>query len=364
MEEFDPQQFGVTPSLFREWGAPRFGNANPEKIKSNVWEWLVRSKLSAYSSRQMINDPSLLQGGPTWSFDRFGQSVTELSDGRTIYIAGEHEDFYDQDFYIYNDVVVTHPNGTIDFYCYRKSDFPPTDFHTATLVDETIVILGSLGYREERSSERTQVYLLRLDNFEMHSVETSGTSPGWIHGHIATLSDDKHSIILTKGKIHLETGHSLKENIDDWKLHLDDWHWERLTARNWTQFGIRRKDKKFLHLWDIRHALWSLEQNIEDFYKEDMDRLELFLGFRPDVKLVKDLYQFGVQHEDLHKDANDYKLFWIHMDSLRIRFTEEMHSLQVMIEGDLPPDKVRRIKEQLVDKLSVLQNSPCELEEY
>src|ERR1043165_9270995 len=134
-EELDPQRFAVTPELFREWSAPRFGNTNPEKIKSNVWEWLVRSKLSAYSARQKINDPSLMAEAPTWSFDRFGQSVTELPDGRTIYIAGEHEDFYDSDFYIYNDVVVTHPDGTIDFYCYRKSDFPPTDFHSATLVD-------------------------------------------------------------------------------------------------------------------------------------------------------------------------------------------------------------------------------------
>jgi hypothetical protein len=363
-EEFDPQQFGVTPGLFREWCAPRFGNANPQKIKSKVWEWLVRSKLSAYASRQKINDPSLLVGGPTWSFDRFGQSVTKLPDGRTIYIAGEHEDFYDSDFYIYNDIVVAHPDGTIDFYCYRKSDFPPTDFHTATVVDEIIVIIGSLGYLGERNWNETPVYLLRLDNFEIHKAESSGTFPGWIHGHIATLSEDKLSIVVTKGKVQTDNGYSLRENIDDWQLHLDDWRWERLTSRNWTQFEIRRKDKKSNHLWDIRHAFWSLENNMKDFYQADMERLERFIGYRPDVKRVRDLYNFDMDHGDLHQNEEDYKQFWIYVDDIRIRFTEEMHSLQVMIEGGLAPNKVRLIEQQLVDKLSVLVNSPCELEEY
>src|SRR5215208_5738202 len=164
-EELGPQQFGVTPALFKEWRAPRFGNENPQKIKSNVWEWLVRSKLSGYAATQKMNAPSALAEGPTWSFDRFGQSVTELSDRRTVYIAGEHEDHYDPDFYIYNDVVVVHPDGAVDFYCYRKSDFPPTDFHTGTLVDETIVILGSLGYPDERNGNDTQICVLSLDNF-------------------------------------------------------------------------------------------------------------------------------------------------------------------------------------------------------
>jgi len=290
--------------------------------------------------------------------------VTELPDGRTIYIAGEHEDFYDSDFYIYNDVVVAHPDGIIDFYCYRKSDFPPTDFHSATLVDETLVIIGSLGYLEERNPKETQVCLLRLDNFEIHKVETSGTSPGWIHRHAATLSEDQKSILVTKGKVDVHPGHSLLENFDDWKLNLDDWRWERLTSRNWTQFAIRRKDRRMIPLWDIRHAMWSLEHHLEDFYKEDMDRLEQFIDYRPNVKLVKDLYNFDNEPYDLHKDDEHYHVFWIYMDDVRIRFTEEMHSLQVIVEGDLVPNKISLMQQQLIDKLSALVNSPCELEEY
>ena len=29
---------------------------------------------------------------------------------------------------------------------------------------------------------------------------------------------------------------SLVENLDDWRLHLADWRWERLTERKWQQY--------------------------------------------------------------------------------------------------------------------------------
>ena len=363
-EDLDPQQLGVTPDLFKEWGAPRFGNANPEKIKSKVWEWLVRSKLSAYASRQKLGDPSIQSGGPTWTFDRFGQSATELPDGRTVYIAGEHEDFYDSDFYIYNDVVVTHPDGMIDFYCYPKSDFPPTDFHTATLVGESIVMIGSLGYTDERNLQETQVYTLSLDTFEIHRAETSGTSPGWIHRHQAALSEDGRSIIVAKGKLDIGREHALRENIDDWNLYLDDWRWERLTSRNWTRFDIRRRDKKYNHLWEVRQALWSLEVNWPDQYQAHMDRLQESLRYRPDVNLVKDLYKFDLEHEEPQRDEELYNMFWFYIGDVRVRFMEESHVIQVVIEGSLSTEQVAMIKKQLLEKISALENSPCELEEY
>jgi len=57
-----------------------------------------------------------------------------LPDGREVLIAGEHEDYYDPDFFIYNDVVVRAPDGKFAIYGYSKEAFPPTDFHTATLL--------------------------------------------------------------------------------------------------------------------------------------------------------------------------------------------------------------------------------------
>ncbi len=51
---------------------------------------------------------------PVWCFERYGQSITCLPDGRFVQIGGEHEDSYDRDFCIYNDVFVHRPDGTFE----------------------------------------------------------------------------------------------------------------------------------------------------------------------------------------------------------------------------------------------------------
>src|SRR6185369_11799713 len=96
---------------------------------------------------------------------RFGQSSTLLGDGRRIAIAGEHEDYYDPDFYIYNDVIVHHPSGEVDIYCYPREVFSPTDFHSATLVGDRIVLIGRLGYSGTRMPEVTPVYALDTSTY-------------------------------------------------------------------------------------------------------------------------------------------------------------------------------------------------------
>lgn len=218
----DHKDFGVTRSLFLEWRSPRFGQFNPTRMDNKVWEWLIRSRKSAYHATQALSDPGPSNEGPTWCFDRMGQTATELPDGRTIYIGGEHEDFYDPDFYIYNDVIVINPDEPLEIYGYPEHIFPPTDFHTSTLIDNTIVIIGSLGYRAKRSIGDTQVYLLNLASFEIQEVKTTGTSPGWIHQHTALLTDNRESIKIAKGILYLGENRSLIENIDDWKLNLRD----------------------------------------------------------------------------------------------------------------------------------------------
>ena len=110
-------------------------------------------------------------------------------------IAGEHEDSYDPDFYIYNDVFVHHPDGTIQIYGYPEASFPPTDFHTATLVGEYIYIIGSLGNYGARQYEQTPVYRLDTRNFSIARVSTQGDNPGWIYKHRAKrLSDQEIQI--------------------------------------------------------------------------------------------------------------------------------------------------------------------------
>jgi hypothetical protein len=90
-------------------------HANPTKIDRPYWKYMIaRGNDWAYTTRKKYKmsaaDGSWLNY-PIYCFDRFGRTETRLPDGRVVYIAGEHEDFYDPDFCIYNDVVVVHGYG-------------------------------------------------------------------------------------------------------------------------------------------------------------------------------------------------------------------------------------------------------------
>src|SRR4029077_13978668 len=126
---------------------------------------VLKSGYGPYRARDQFNAPPSHAPGAVWTFDRIGSTSTELPDGRVVCIAGEHEDFYDPDFYIYNDVIVLQPTGQIEIYGYPKEVFPPTDFHTATLPIDQVVIVGGLGYKNERRPGHTPVYSLNLSNY-------------------------------------------------------------------------------------------------------------------------------------------------------------------------------------------------------
>lgn len=145
----------ITPEVYASWRSPRRGAANPDRMNNPLWEWLVRTGICAYSATKRFDGPSAFDAGPAWCFERMGQPSVKLPDGRVVFIAGEHEDSYDPDFYIYNDVVVWHPDGSLDIFGYTVEEFPPTDFHTATLLGDHIILIGNLGYQKERKQGLT-----------------------------------------------------------------------------------------------------------------------------------------------------------------------------------------------------------------
>ncbi|MBC7838348.1 MAG: hypothetical protein H7Y39_06885 [Nitrospiraceae bacterium] len=142
---------------------------------------------------------------PVWCAQRVGQSITFLPKGRIIQIGGEHEDHYDPDFCIYNDVFVHEPDGAIRIFCYPEAVFPPTDFHTATLLGRYIYIIGSLGYSGTRGQSRTPMYRLDTNSFQIEEIRADGTDPGWIYGH-AAIALSAHQIRVTGGTILTCTG--------------------------------------------------------------------------------------------------------------------------------------------------------------
>ncbi len=234
---FDPEPnedlLNVSPQEFLNGLSPRFGTSNPERIVDPFWEGMIRSGLDPYIAKQLFagripdQTPS-----PAWSALRFGQSITLLPDGRIVQVAGEHEDSYDPDFCIYNDVFVHHPDGAIHIFGYPEEVFPPTDFHTATQVGGHLYLIGSLGYQGTRQYGKTPVYRLHLDTFRIEQVKTSGEAPGWIYKHRAVRTA-AHEIRISGGTIVTGAGgdqESHGENADLFVLNTRALVWRRGSA--------------------------------------------------------------------------------------------------------------------------------------
>jgi hypothetical protein len=167
------------------------------------WEGMIRAGITAYRGAHLYGDAR--HDSPVWCAQRFGQSITPLPDGRIVQIAGEHEDYYDSDFCIYNDVFAHEPDGTIHIFGYPEAVFPPTDFHTATLMGEYIYIVGSLGYQGTRQYGKTPVYRLYTKTLAMERLEVRGEAPGWVFGHRA-LQVAPHEIRILGGEIVTDDG--------------------------------------------------------------------------------------------------------------------------------------------------------------
>lgn len=173
---------------FLRHARPKYGSTNPEKFLPNFWREQIRTNQSGFSAAcDALGFDRSAETSPVWSFQRHGRTVTRLDDGQVVVVGGEHEDFYDDDFFIYNDVTVLSPSGQIDHFIYPREVFPPTDFHSATLVGERVFLIGSLGYPQDRIPNLTQVLALNLHDYSIERLETAGEQPGWIHGHSAVL---------------------------------------------------------------------------------------------------------------------------------------------------------------------------------
>jgi hypothetical protein len=222
----------INDEIFQRQKYPKFGRKNPELMNFQFWEYMVKTGNSAWWAREQFGCTNKLQEGPIWTFERHGMSSTSLPDGRVIYISGEHEDHYDPDFCIYNDVIVFHPNGEIDIYGYPLEIFPPTDFHSATLVDNYIYIVGSLGYIQERTPGITPVYRLNCQTLEVEKIETKGSNPGWISDHTVEFVQEKNCLMIQQGKIIKLEGN------DQVYLDNSETFWLDLSSYTWWKSGI------------------------------------------------------------------------------------------------------------------------------
>ena len=222
------EEFSVTNNDYLAQKHRKFGTSNPQRCEINFWYDMVRCNAGAWKARDQFDDKDSFNDQPVWCYERFGKSITAIGGDEFIEIAGEHEDSYDPDFCIYNEVFHHKGDGEFTIYQYSKESFPPTDFHTATLVNGYIHIIGNLGYPEERAYGTTPVYRLDIKSFKIEKIETSGECPGWIYNHSAIL-EGKSIIRIQGGEILEKTGDEETHTLNSMDFELD------LNTLKWTK---------------------------------------------------------------------------------------------------------------------------------
>ena len=233
--EHDSSLITCSAADFAQHRNPRYGSYNGEEVTSPFHVSMIESGESAYGAGEhfkfdrSFNEPEWKH---IWNVARFGQSTTLLPDGRYVQIGGEHEDYYDPDFFIYNDVVVhTLPSAPGEpwqrqVFAYPREIFPPTDNHSATLVGEDIIVIGNLGYSDERIEGHTPVYALHWPSMQFRELTSHGPAPGWIHKHQAKLVRPG-VIALQEGSIYRAPNH-YAANGNTWELDLGSLCWTRV----------------------------------------------------------------------------------------------------------------------------------------
>jgi hypothetical protein len=194
-------------------------------VRVPFWDEQIQFGDTAYAAMRRFEVDRAEVDGPTWCFDRFGATRTRLPDGRVISIAGEHEDGYDPDFKIYNDVVEFRPDGSWQVYLYPREVFPPTDFHAAVFVDPFVYVFGSIGYGPDRLPPG-RVPRLHTATFEFETVETSGDVPPRLLRCFATRSPTGNEVTLFGGCWY--EGRSQTINSEAYRLDLKTLRWSRV----------------------------------------------------------------------------------------------------------------------------------------
>lgn len=223
--EPDGRLLQVDAAQFEQGRVRRFGRGNPERCDEPFWHAMVRAGIDGYSAAKQF-------GGrrtgwpPVWCAQRYGQSFTFLPDGRIVQVGGEHEDSYDPDFCIYNDVFVHAPEGGVAIYGYPAEVFPPTDFHSATLVGERLWLVGGLGYADARRAGETPVFTLDTRDFHIEPMATTGEAPGWIYRHRARLQRGTE-IVVEGGVRYVEGAPHETPLAESWVLELQSCRWRR-----------------------------------------------------------------------------------------------------------------------------------------
>jgi hypothetical protein len=186
-------------------------------------------------------------------------------------------------------------------------------------------------------------------------VTTSGEGPGWIHRHSAELADDGVSIVVRHGELWLGHERSMQENVDAWSLNTATGHWSRLTALNWQQWTMVRKDRKPNRLWDTRQERWKRDHaslGLKSYWEHAEE---------PDFDALDALYRLDSADSVPEEDV-DRGVFWTMIDGIKVRFKEDMWSVEAIAEGRLSDARLDELQRATLATLQKLDASDWEVE--
>jgi hypothetical protein len=367
----------ITRAIFESQQQRRFGVCNPERMKLEFWEWMVRSSEDARLRESSDETEPYARGhtpcklrmsfgqdgdyskGPVWNFDRMGATRTPHPDGRMICIGGEHEDSYDPDFCIYNDVIILDLDGSVEIDGYPKDVFPPTDFHSSTLLGDRVIVIGRLGYMGERHSGSTPVFSLDLASYSIEELPSHGEVPGWIFGHEAELADGL--VTIRGGEVwEKKDGHErIRRNFEDFAFDVHTGSWKRLTNRNWRLFSICNDGNKvFMPGPPFRGCCSDDDEAWKGENLEIPDFGDTFIYVRPEALLPRRFEYESVLSEEYSLEAR------IMVAGIPICIKIQTFSIEVIVEGEMEQALAVAIAEDIRESVEADTGIRCNLETY
>lgn len=204
-----------------------------ERMDNPLWVAAFKTRESAYQIAARFDNNEDLGQAPRFCFSRVGASFTVLEGlrepPRFLWIGGEHEDSYDPDFFIYNDVAVMSMDGSVEIFGFPRDHFPPTDFHTATNTEHGLYIIGGLRYKDERNLGTTPIYVFDLDEISYKEISVRGPEPGWIYRHSALYLSNLPGIMIYGGSL-IDLDGETYANDETWVLDLNTHTWSKIVS--------------------------------------------------------------------------------------------------------------------------------------
>jgi hypothetical protein len=251
-------------------------------------------------------------------------------DGRVVYLGGDHEDSYDPDFCIYNDVVVFGPKTELRCMDIQKR-FSCRSTFTRPLSSATES--SSLVVWATQTLAAWAIHRYMSLTCQVFALPRSRPRGRCQAGSSSTVRNSNREVLssIRGGELIEERGggQRYRRNVEDYALDVGSGVWRRLTNRNWRQFSIRQEDD----------GLFIQERRLS-----------------PENLVPRNTMRAVVAEEKWNRAQ-------ILVKGIPVSIIVGVHDIEVIIEGDLPSEISVQVAEQVRVNAEAAIKRPCVVEE-